>query len=96
MDADPGGRPVEVTADCDAQRLRIVVKDSGRGMTREVLQRAGEPFFTTKEPGSGMGMGLFLARSVIERIDGQLEIQSAAGEGTTVRVTLPIAAPEES
>jgi two-component system sensor histidine kinase RegB len=95
VDANPNGAPIRISADCDDQYLQITVEDSGRGMTREVLQRAGEPFFTTKEPGSGMGMGLFLARSVIERIDGQIDIQSAAGEGTTVRVTLPIADREE-
>jgi two-component system sensor histidine kinase RegB len=91
LDADPGDSPIRIAADCDGRALQITVEDSGRGMTREVLQRAGEPFFTTKEPGSGMGMGLFLARSVIERIDGQIDIQSTVGEGTTVRVTLPIA-----
>ncbi len=91
VDASPGDSPIQIAADCDGRYLQITVKDSGQGMTREVLQRAGEPFFTTKEPGNGMGMGLFLARSVIERIDGQIDIQSAAGEGTTVKVTLPIA-----
>jgi two-component system sensor histidine kinase RegB len=94
--AGSDGSPVQVAASCDDRRLRITVQDFGHGMTREVLQRAGEPFFTTKEPGSGMGMGLFLARSVVERLDGKIEIHSTPGKGTTVHVTLPVAGGEES
>ena len=58
-------------------------------MSTEVLSRAGEPFFTTKEPGKGMGLGLFLTRSVIERQGGSLELQSRAGKGVTAIIRLP-------
>jgi two-component system sensor histidine kinase RegB len=58
-------------------------------MTAEVLRRAGEPFFTTKEPGSGMGLGLFLARRTIERVSGTFEIESIAKVGTIVHLRLP-------
>ena len=58
-------------------------------MPGEVLARIGEPFFTTKAPGRGMGLGLFLARAVIEGVGGTLQIDSRAGEGTEVRVVLP-------
>jgi two-component system sensor histidine kinase RegB len=53
------------------------------------MARIGEPFFTTKAPGRGMGLGLFLARAVIEGVGGALQIDSQAGEGTEVRVLLP-------
>jgi two-component system sensor histidine kinase RegB len=96
IDAGPGDQAVHVKADCDDRQLSITVEDSGCGMTQEVLQRAGEPFFTTKEPGNGMGMGLFLAYSVVERLDGKIEIRSATGQGTTVRVVLPLAGHQES
>ena len=52
------------------------------------LARMGEPFFTTKPPGRGMGLGLFLARAVIEGVGGSLQIDTDAG-GTDVLVTLP-------
>jgi two-component system sensor histidine kinase RegB len=58
-------------------------------MPSEVLARIGEPFFTTKAPGRGMGLGLFLARAVIEGVGGTLQIDSSAGGGTDVRVALP-------
>jgi two-component system, sensor histidine kinase RegB len=58
-------------------------------MSPQELARAGEPFFTTKEPGQGMGLGLFLTRNVIERLGGSLKMQSTLGKGTTAEVRLP-------
>lgn len=69
--------------------FQLDVKDSGAGMTPEVLARVSEPFFTTKEPGSGMGLGLFLTRSVVELLGGSVDIESEVGKGTRVRVVLP-------
>jgi two-component system sensor histidine kinase RegB len=69
--------------------LRLTVSDRGAGMAPEVLARAGEPFFTTKPPGSGMGLGLFLARSLVEQLGGRLSLESRSGEGTTVSISLP-------
>jgi two-component system sensor histidine kinase RegB len=74
---------------CDAGTLEIAIRDRGAGMPGEILARIGEPFFTTKPPGRGMGLGLFLARAVIEAVGGTLEIDSTAGEGTEVLVSLP-------
>jgi two-component system sensor histidine kinase RegB len=69
--------------------VRLVVEDGGEGMSHEILARAAEPFFTTKEPGKGMGLGLFLARSVVDRAGGTLDIESEPGKGTCVALTLP-------
>ena len=70
-------------------RLTIEVRDTGVGMTQAVLARAGEPFFTTKEPGQGMGLGLFVSRAALERVGGQLELESTAGQGTRARLEVP-------
>jgi two-component system, sensor histidine kinase RegB len=67
----------------------VEVQDSGTGMAPDVLRRAGEPFFTTKEMGRGMGMGLFLVKLVIDNNDGRLELQSEPGRGTLARIFLP-------
>ena len=97
-------RPVEPDARCgkmphprggvnDLSCLRIAVRDDGPGMSPAVLARVGEPFFTTKEPGRGTGLGVFLARAVIERLGGSLSFESAPGEGTTAHVHLPARRP---
>jgi two-component system sensor histidine kinase RegB len=90
QDASPPNVSVVVTVREDSDRtLSLSIRDRGAGMPSEVLARIGEPFFTTKAPGRGMGLGLFLARAVIEGVGGVLTIDSVAGEGTEVRVTLP-------
>lgn len=81
--------PVLVEAQQQRERVEITIVDQGAGMNEETLARVGEPFFTTKEPGRGMGLGVFLARALAERMGGSLELSSQVGLGTTVRVLLP-------
>jgi two-component system sensor histidine kinase RegB len=72
------------------RELVCEVRDRGEGMTPDVLRRVKEPFFTTKDPGKGMGLGVFLAHSTIERLGGRLKYESEPGVGTTAVVTLPM------
>ncbi len=71
-------------------RVQFIVVDAGHGMTDEVLGRASDPFFTTKEPGRGIGLGLFLTRNVISQLGGNLDFRSMPGKGTEATVTLPL------
>jgi two-component system, sensor histidine kinase RegB len=73
--------------------FRVEVIDRGHGMTSEVLGHAGEPFFTTKPAGRGLGLGLFLARAFAEQAGGSLAWQSVAGRGTSVVLDLPSSPP---
>ncbi len=82
-DADPEGEIVCRAARVDG-RLQITISDRGCGMSPEVLDRAGEPFFTTKSPGQGLGLGIFLARTLAERFGGRLRLESSPGSGTSV------------
>ncbi len=86
---DASESEVEVIASADARNARIEVRDRGQGMSDEILKRIGEPFFTTKPAGRGMGLGLFLARTVLERVGGELKFSSTPGQGTVATVTLP-------
>lgn len=88
--AEDGG--VQVRLQGEADRLLVEVTDHGCGMNEEVRERAGEPFFTTKATGQGMGLGIFFARSVTEHLGGELEIDSEPGRGTVVAVRIPWAA----
>lgn len=89
LDASPAGAQVRVEVDAGPTTLRIEVTDRGTGMSPEVSARAVEPFFTTKVAGRGMGLGLFLAKTVIEQLGGRLSLDPAPGRGTTARVELP-------
>ena len=90
LDASTEGSPVDIeVATNELRSLRVTVADRGHGMTASVLERATEPFFTTKAPGRGMGMGLFLARALVEQLGGRLLLASAPGGGTTATLELP-------
>lgn len=73
----------------------IAVIDHGEGMTDEVARQAVAPFFTTRAPGKGMGLGLTIARMVAEAHGGALEVDTAYGRGTTVSFYLPLHAAEQ-
>jgi CheY-like chemotaxis protein len=66
----------------------LCIHDEGHGMPPEVLQRATEPFFTTKTPGTGLGLAM--VHGFVQQSHGRMEIESAPGRGTTVRMIFPI------
>jgi two-component system sensor histidine kinase RegB len=80
---------VRLAASAEGEWVTLDVIDQGAGMSDAVLERVGEPFFTTKSQGRGMGLGVFLARAVLERLEGQLRYESQAGRGTRARATFP-------
>jgi two-component system sensor histidine kinase RegB len=87
--------PVALRITAERGRVRAAVKDRGPGMPPEILARVGEPFFTTKGPGDGMGLGLFLTRALAEQLDGEFHIASRSGEGTEAWIDLPAAEAAE-
>lgn len=79
----------EVAGPDEHRTVGVMVSDTGTGMTPEAARRAGEAYFTTKGPEEGTGLGLWAVRSFTETASGTLEIETAPGQGTTVRLTFP-------
>src|SRR3989440_9634109 len=85
---DGGGR-VEVRGRLDGAQLVFTVRDNGHGIKPEDRARLFTPFFTTKGPGRGMGLGLTIAWRVVQSLGGTLEIDSAPGHGACFTVRVP-------
>jgi two-component system NtrC family sensor kinase len=91
IDAMPNGGNLTVrTSRKGETEVQIVVRDDGVGMPPEVLANLFVPFFTTKEQGHGLGLGLAISHSIIERHEGTIQAASAPGKGTTLTITLPV------
>jgi two-component system, NtrC family, sensor kinase len=89
-----GTAPVAETSEGSLRYARLVCRDTGAGMSAEVLERAFDPFFTTKPPGSGSGLGLAICDGIIRSHGGRISVESAVGRGTAVTVLLPLARGE--
>jgi PAS domain S-box-containing protein len=105
-DAMPDGGPIDIKVDeqsitrdavlAPGHYLRLSVIDTGTGMTSETLERAIEPFFSSKPLGKGTGLGLSMVHGLAVQLGGTLRLASAVGKGTTATLLLPVAtaAPE--
>jgi len=89
--ADASPNSLEIRGKWDDRALSIEILDRGPGLTPETLANAGKPFFTTKAPGQGFGIGLFLANATIERLGGTVKLFNRDGGGACMRVSLPLA-----
>ena len=94
VQAIPEGAPerheIRVNARVAGERVRVAVSDTGSGIARDVLPRIFDPFFSTKEPGIGTGLGLSVCKSIVVALGGDISVSSGPDEGTTFVVTLPL------
>lgn len=82
---------VEVTSETtDNAMVAVTIRDTGGGMSRNILERIWEPFFTTKEVGQGVGLGLALTYNIIKSCGGKIRTESREGEGSQFTVLLPV------
>ncbi len=88
---DAAQAPVTLKARWTETRLILDITDQGEGIPEHILDELGKPFVTTKAPGKGLGLGLFLSRSTIERLGGRLELaRREGGHGSRAHVELPL------
>jgi signal transduction histidine kinase len=92
LDAITGEGTIDVITELsvDRKRVRVLVRDTGVGVSAADMRAIMRPFYTTKA--RGLGLGLPLAKRVIERLGGTFDIRSVKGEGTVVELTLPAVA----
>jgi two-component system sensor histidine kinase RegB len=86
---DASTQPVELRISAESQQILFRVSDRGTGISSAALAHVGEPFFTTKDPGKGTGLGLYVVRLIAERMGGELILRSAEGWGTEAVLSLP-------
>ncbi len=89
VEAMPQGGTLTLRAEGDADAVRIAVADSGVGIPAEVLPNIFEPFFSTKEGGTGVGLGLSVVYGIVQRHAGRVDVESAVGRGTTFTLRFP-------
>jgi two-component system sensor histidine kinase RegB len=82
-------QPVRMVTHVETERAAFEVLDFGAGIPAHAFSRIGEPFFTTKPAGRGLGLGVFLARAFAERMGGDLTLAARPGGGTVARLTVP-------
>ena len=88
VEAISGKGEVSVTLAREGPNHRIIIRDTGAGMSRETVERVFDPYFSTKD--SGTGLGLPIAKKIIEEHGGTIQVASAPGTGTTVTIGLPV------
>jgi two-component system NtrC family sensor kinase len=91
MDATPPGGRIDVATRAVDGVVQLEVRDTGCGIAEDARQRIFDPFFSTKEPGRGTGLGLFISAEIVRDHRGRIELEGAPGQGTTFRVVLPVA-----
>jgi|GEM_PF-1946468 len=90
-DAMPRGGRLSVAAEAEGLRAVLSVADTGEGMGEEVRRRIFEPFYTTKPPGKGSGLGLSTVQGILRQHGGEVEVESQLGRGSKFRLVLPLA-----
>lgn len=83
-----GGKLLVETAAAGVGKVCLIIADNGPGIPPEAITRIFDPYFTTKKPGEGTGLGLFVTKKLVENMGGEIKVTSEAGGGTAFTVTL--------
>jgi len=87
--ATGSGGNITIKLEPTAEEAALTVQDTGQGIPKENMERIFEPFFSTKPPGEGTGLGLFVARGIVEKLGGTIKVESRLGSGASFCIRLP-------
>jgi signal transduction histidine kinase len=90
LHASKAGQSIIIELSKEGEELRLRIQDFGHGIQEEVRERIFEPFFSTKPPGEGSGLGLSVVHGIVRSHGGRIEVESQAGEGASFSVFLPL------
>ena len=85
-----GKGQINVSSEMSGNNIVLKIQDTGPGIPQKYLQRIFDPFFTTKEQGKGTGLGLNIVHRLVEKYDGNIDVKSKEGKGTTFTITFPV------
>ncbi|MCR4304268.1 MAG: ATP-binding protein [Gallionella sp.] len=88
--ADSSPENIDIGARWNEQELVLEISDRGAGLTPDAVRAAGQPFFTTKAPGQGLGLGLFLAHATLRRLGGSVQMYNREGGGLCTQLVMPL------
>jgi PAS domain S-box-containing protein len=95
VQAMPSGGKIRISTSVERSFAVVSFKDSGQGISKEMLKNIFDPFFTTKDVGSGSGLGLSLAYGIVKNHEGDISVDSVVGKGTTITIRIPLAVKKE-
>ena len=85
-----GNGIIKIPTSFKDKHIQISIKDTGKGMSKKVVDHIFEPFYTTKDVGKGTGLGLSISYGIIQEHDGEIVVKSEVGKGTEFIITLPV------
>ena len=89
LDASAEGKAIEVKGCREGDKIHFTVRDCGEGVPQINIKKAFDPFFTTKSVGQGTGLGLYVSYGIVQKMQGEMTLESSEGQGTCVKITLP-------